>query len=78
MSSGKLVNASLIEAIRRKYPVITDEELEGVVNKLQQITADHLSRGEQLAFVRQNSDGSYDLTVYGLEILDKPKRKKKK
>lgn len=73
-----LGNSKLRREIRRRHPRLRDEEVSIVVDKVQEVTARHLRRGEHLSFVKENRDGTWDLTVYGLEIVDKATARKRK
>jgi len=66
--------SSLVQAIQKRFPNTTHKELEKISNRMLIEISSRIASGESLAFLKPNHDGSYDLTVYGLEVLEKVKK----
>lgn len=63
-----------IRAIKRRYPDLSDKEPERLLSIVVDEVGKRIGRGEQIAFLRTNPDGTAELTVLGLEILNKKEK----
>jgi hypothetical protein len=66
-------SSHLIRAIKEIYPDLSDSEVTNLGNILLEEVSSRMKAGERIAFVRTNSDGRVELTLLGLEILEKKK-----
>jgi hypothetical protein len=60
----------LLSALRRRYHSLSKDEAELLFNKILETIAERLVTGERLAFMKDNSDGSWDLSIFDLEVRD--------
>jgi len=58
------VDSSLSQSLLQINPDLTPQEMAGFVNTLHNVIGDHLNNGENLAFIKPNPDGTFDLTIY--------------
>lgn len=61
-----LDNSLLWQSLLNINPDLTPQQMSGFVNTLHNVIGEHLNNGENLAFVKPNPDGTFDLTVYHL------------
>jgi len=63
----------LKSAVKSQYPHLSDKELEQISGIILEEISRRVDAGEKLAFLKRNADGNVELTVLGLEVLDKKK-----
>jgi len=61
----------LTRAMEKRYPDLEHREVESLCNIMLEEIGTRIDAGEQLAFLKTRSDGKYELTTLGLEILEK-------
>lgn len=68
------INSDLVNSFRQMYPDLSDDELVELIHSMESDIGQHLSRGDELAFLRQddNSD-SWELIVYQMDIIETDK-----
>lgn len=59
------------DSIGKRFPELSDSEIERVTAIILNEVAKHISAGEQLAFFRLRDDGSAEIIAYELEKMGK-------
>lgn len=60
----------IYNSIMSKFPYLSERDAEILTNAVLDEIASRITAGEDLAFIRRNTDGTVDLTVLALEIVD--------
>ena len=72
LSDGSLkVRQAVKQAIKGNYPDLSESEVERAGEFLLKELANHIEKGEKIAFVQPTDNGSMKLIVLDLEILKK-------
>jgi hypothetical protein len=75
-SSFQIFNNTLLDAIQKRNPHLSDEEVREITDRVLQEMASRLSQGEDLAFLRASADGSIDFSVINFQFRPRtPPRK---
>jgi hypothetical protein len=70
MEDYPIIKSNLTSAIKRRHPSLIDDETKKVAEAIIDLVAKHYGNGEAISFIKVNSDGTWDLTIYGDEIID--------
>ena len=69
MSGSDSYNSKLIEAIRSRYPDLTEQGYTDVAKIIIEEVASRLAKGDDLAFVHHNVEGQMEIITLALEKM---------
>jgi hypothetical protein len=70
-------SSKLAKAIRNRFFNLTTEEQEKLGNAMLGEIGEHIEEGESLAFLKDNPDGTSDLSIFGFNVREKKKKSKR-
>jgi hypothetical protein len=70
-------SAQLVRSIQKRYPSLSRAEARRLGSIVIEEVGKRVASGERLAFLRKNSQGEAELTVLGLEVLRKARRRRR-
>jgi hypothetical protein len=70
-----LYSDKLFRSIKRRYPNLSNEEVRMAINTLMLEIGNHIVEGGDLALVRRNRDGSVDMTLLEIKVINKIRRR---
>lgn len=58
--------SSIVSALHDRFPNLDKHQLQHLTNSYLSKSAEHIMLGEQAAFIRQNPDGTFQMTVISM------------